>query len=309
MTHKNRRWHYVLSIFFVLPSSIFAHEAHVQRPSAEELLAMDRDVIQAFLQADAQRYGRHLSDNFFMYHNGYRATKDYAIGMVNAINCDVKDDWQLTAPQVTRVNDNAYVLSYRMDIQASCTSGDILLILPTPVRAATLWVYSDHAWRVAYHGENQIRDPNAADTSSQKTTSPIHNKGELAATSAATDPLSQALMAAETAIWRTWQNHDASTLGKLTLDDISFVNIFGDYFANKTDTIANWTGPYCDVSRFTLSEGLASLASPSIGVLTATGSVDGSCGGQDFVGLRVYATSVYLKESDGWKWAFGFNSP
>jgi hypothetical protein len=37
------------------------------------------------------------------------------------------------------------------------------------------------------------------------------------------------------------------------------------------------------------------------------GSVDGNCGGQK--PPLVYGTSVYVKDGDAWKWAFGFNSP
>ena len=322
MRYQILRWLQVVPAT-VLSSAVAATGASAQNgidrpPDVQTLLAFDRDVIHAFLVGDADGYAKHLSDYFFMYQSGYRATKDYAVAMVEAIDCKVDDDWQLSAPQMTPVGDAAYVLSYQMDIQASCASADIAITLPTPVRASTLWIHDGSTWKIAYHGENAIIDPDNApeadpadrvDAADGSSNNSFAAEGSPNHIFAADDRLTPALLAAETAIWGTWQAHNATALAALTADDISFVNLFGDYFSNKADTIANWTGPLCDVNSFSLRDGVASLASPSIGILTVTGSVEGNCGGQDIRGQRIYATSIYVKDGLSWKWAFGFNSP
>ena len=35
----------------------------------------------------------------------------------------------------------------------------------------------------------------------------------------------------------------------------------------------------------------------------------GTCGEQDIGGQAIHATTVYVKDGDAWRWAFGFNSP
>jgi len=60
---------------------------------------------------------------------------------------------------------------------------------------------------------------------------------------------------------------------------------------------------------FTLTNGVGTSVSPTVGVLTLTGTVVGTCGGQDISGQRTYGNSVYVKDGGAWKWAFGFNSP
>jgi hypothetical protein len=58
-----------------------------------------------------------------------------------------------------------------------------------------------------------------------------------------------------------------------------------------------------------LGNGVGSLISPTIGILTFTGTVRGTCGEQDISGTKIFGTSVYVKDGDAWKWVFGFNSP
>ncbi|MFK8042504.1 DUF4440 domain-containing protein [Congregibacter sp.] len=276
-----------------------------QTPDAQTFLEMDRQIIEAFLEGDAAGYSARMSDDFFLFQKGYRASKDYAVGMVSAINCEVSDPLALSLAQITEVSEDAYVLSYRMDIQASCASGDISITLPTPVRASTLWIYKEGSWQIAYHGENAIVTPDSAANSP----APASNESLAASEAAPEGSLLESLLAVESAVWETWRTRDANALLKLTADDISFVNVFGDYFANKTDTIANWTGPFCDVDSFVLSEGEATRVLPKVAVLTLTGSVKAICDQQQFEDMRVYPTTVYVNDGESWKWAFGFNAP
>ncbi|WP_439106110.1 nuclear transport factor 2 family protein [Congregibacter sp.] len=300
------KWLSVISAGFLFSNVAVAQMSAAEKaPDAEAFLAMDREVIAAFLKGDADGYAAPMSDDFFLYQGGYRAGKDYAVGMVSTISCDVSDPLKLSSPHVTQVNKKAYVLSYRMDIQATCSSGDISITLPTPVRAATLWVYKQGSWQIAYHGENAIVEPTSASDSISSGAADSLTKEQPAPKGSLLD----SLWTAENAVWETWRAHDANALTELTAGDISFVNVFGDYFATKADTIANWTGPFCDVDSFTLSNSEATQVLSDVAVLTLTGSIKATCGEQHFADMRVYATTVYVKTAEGWKWAFGFNSP
>ena len=45
------------------------------------------------------------------------------------------------------------------------------------------------------------------------------------------------------------------------------------------------------------------------GMLTRKGTADGTCGGQEVGGTIIWGVSIYVKDGDAWKFAFGMNSP
>ena len=89
--------------------------------------------------------------------------------------------------------------------------------------------------------------------------------------------------------------------------DISFINIFGTYFANKADALKDWSGTYCDVKSISITDAAGTMLSPTVGILTFKAAADGTCYGQK-VG-PIWGTSVYVKHGDVWKWTFGINLP
>ena len=197
-------------------------------------------------------------------------------------------------------------------MKGTCTSGGKTDQPPSPVHAASVWMRNGEKWQAAFHGENLIVDPKTLSETYKKEES---DKGDLQKDTAAVPGLakpiddsdSEGLLTAEKAIWGAWKEKNAKKLEDLTAADITFVNIFGTYFANKADVIKDWTGATCHVKSFSLTDGVATLVSPTIGILTVTGSVDGDCGGQK--PPPVYGASVYVKDGGACKWAFGFNSP
>lgn len=72
---------------------------------------------------------------------------------------------------------------------------------------------------------------------------------------------------------------------------------------------ARRSGGPCNVTSFELADGVGTYVSPTAGILTLTGTVNGSCGDTDTSGQEIHRNSVYVKVGDAWKWAFGFNSP
>lgn len=96
-------------------------------------------------------------------------------------------------------------------------------------------------------------------------------------------------------------------MGDQTASRISFINIFGTYFANKADALKDWSKPYCDVKSISITDAAGTMLSPTVGILTFKAAADGTCYGQK-VG-PIWGTSVYVKHGDVWKWTFGINLP
>ena len=113
------------------------------------------------------------------------------------------------------------------------------------------------------------------------------------------------MVAIETSIWEGWKDRDAKTLGELTAGDLAFVDIFGNVSSGKAETIKFWTEHQCDVRSVRVADGARTSLSPTVGILTFKGILEGTCGGQSFP--LIHGTSVYTKDGDAWKLAFTLN--
>jgi len=87
------------------------------------------------------------------------------------------------------------------------------------------------------------------------------------------------------------------------------VNIFGTYLATRADALKDWTGAGCQVKSVSVSDGFATALSPTVEMLTRKGTADGTCGGSKAGIFTVWGVSIYVKDGDAWKFAFGMNSP
>jgi hypothetical protein len=281
-------------------------------PTADALLALDKEANKAYINGDGQFFGGLLNDKMVMTSGGHRMGKAEVVKMISGVKCNIKEGWSLTEPQMEKIDDDTYVLTYKTTMDGTCTFNGKTEKQPSPVRAATVWVRNGEKWQAAFHGGNLIVDPKALSaTDKQEESKKGGPKKDTAGTPSlakpAADQGTDGMMAAEKSVWEAWKAKNGKKIEDLTAEDISFVNIFGTYFANKADAIKDWTGATCDVKSFSLTDGVGTLVSPTVGILTVVGSVDGNCGGQK--PPLVYGTSVYVKDGDAWKWAFGFNSP
>jgi hypothetical protein len=282
-------------------------------PTADALLALERRANEAYSQGDGNFFESLLSDKLVMQQGGSRLSKADVVKVISGVRCDVEDGWSLTDPQMSRIDNDTYALSYVITVDGNCTADGRTDRLPSPVRAATVWARNGDEWQVVFHGENLIVDPSAPPATggsgepAEEAVSAA-SAGEAAAPPQA-DPITDALMAVEHEAWEAWMAHDAGRIDALTIADMSFVNIFGTYLPNKAVAIREWTSTACEVNGFTLTHGVATSVSPTVGILTVTGSAEGTCGEQDISGQEIYATTVYVKDGEAWKWAFGFNSP
>jgi len=282
-------------------------------PTANALLALDRQANEAFFKGDAAFFEGLLSDQFVMLGpGGARMDKVATTGMVAGVRCDVKDGWTLDEPHLSTIDADTYVLSYRGTFDGTCTVEGRTEKAPSPVRAATVWVRSGEKWLAAFHGENPIFDPRATETPPAEPAArkEAPNKDDKAAPDAtpaapAADPSTDAMVAIETSVWEAWKARDARVLEELTARDLAFVDIFGNVTSGKAETIKFWTEHQCDVQSVRVADGTGTSLSATVGILTFKGILEGTCGGQKFP--LIYGTSVYTRDGDAWKLAFTLN--
>ena len=287
-------------------------------PTADALLALDKQANEAYLKSDSKFFEGILSDKFVMRQGGRQMDKSAVIKMVAGNKCDAKD-WKLEDPQMARIDADTYVLSYKGTFDGSCASPtDRSMKIPGPIRAATVWVRTGGSWQAAFHGQNLILDvknmtppkvPAKAEGTKHQTEKDDNAaaNANTRATKPATDPDTAAMMAVEASVWEAWMAKDAKKLDDLTSSDLSFQNIFGQFFANKADTLKDWTSPRCVVTSVSVADGVGSLLSPTVGILNRTGTAAGTCDGQKIASVPIYGTSFFLKNGDSWKLAFSLN--
>lgn len=282
-------------------------------PTANSLLALDRQANEAFFQGDAAYFEGLLSDRFVMLGpGGARMDKAATTGMVAGASCDVKDAWTLDEPRLSPIDADTYVLTYRGTFDGTCTTDGRTVEAPSPVRAASVWVRSGGEWLAAFHGENPIFDPRVteaptAEPAAREETSDTDDEvaPDAGPAAPAADPSTDAMVAIETAVWEAWAARDATVLEELTARDLAFVDIFGNVTSGKAETIEFWTEHQCDVQSARVVDGTGTSLSATVGILTFKGILEGTCGGQEFP--LIHGTSVYTREGDAWKLAFTMN--
>lgn len=284
-------------------------------PTEDALLALDQQANQAYFKSDSKFFEGILNENFVMRHGGRQIDKAAAVKMIAGNKCDARD-WRLEDARMAKIDSDTYVLSYKGTFEASCTApSGTLTRIPSPIRAVTVWIRRDGSWQAALHGQNLLPDSKNSPFPKPegKKQQPVQKYDYAAARSTTapvkptTDSDTAAMMAAETAIWQYWMAKDVKKLEELTTPDLSFQNIFGMFFANKADTIQNWTGPMCDIKSVSVSDGVGTLLSPTVGMLSRTGTAAGTCSGQELPPVPIYGTSIFVKDGNSWKLAFTLN--
>jgi hypothetical protein len=295
-----------------LNSTVDNSKTSAAAPTGDGLLALDKQANEAYIKSDSKFFERMLSDKFVMREGGHEMDKAAVIRMIAGNKCDVKD-WKLEDPQMGKIDADTYVLSYKGTFDGSCIAPDgNSMKVPSPIRAATVWARTGDTWRAAFHGQNLIFDPKnpppaKAGGNKEKPTKDKSPAKPAAAPSIAADPSTTTMMAIEKSVWEAWKAKDAAKLEDVTTKDLSFQNIFGIYFANKADTIKDWTSAECDIKSVSVTDGVGTLLSPTVGILSRRGTAEGTCDGQNITSVPVYGTSVYVKDGDSWKLAFSLN--
>ena len=291
-------------------------------PTTDALMALDKQANEAYVKGDSKFFEGMLSDKFvILTGGGQRMDKDATVKMIAGVKCDIKS-MDLTEPAMSMIDADTYALSYKATWDGTCNGPDgKAMTVPSPVRSASIWVRSGDKWQAVFHGENLIVDPKnpvapAAPPKKEeakkdvKTAANSNTASNNAAPARATpDANTDALVKVELALWEAWKAHDAKKLGDLMAKDVSFVNIFGTYLATRADALKDWTGTNCEIKSVSVTDGFASALSPTVEMLSRKGTADGTCGGQEVGGTVIWGVSIYVKDGDAWKFAFGMNSP
>jgi hypothetical protein len=291
-------------------------------PTADALMALDKQANEAYVKGNSKFFEGMLGDKFVILGGGQRMDKAATVGMIAGVKCDIKS-MDLTEPAMSMIDADTYALSYKATWDGTCNGPDgTPMKVPSPVRSASIWVRSGDKWQAVFHGENLIVDPKnpAAPAAPPEKTKKVEPKEDVktaansntapntaAPAKAMPDANTDALVKVELALWEAWKEHDAKKLDDLMAKDVSFVNIFGTYLATRADAMKDWTGAGCEVKSVSVSDGFATALSPTVEMLTRKGTADGTCGGQNVGGTDIWGVSIYVKEGDAWKFAFGMN--
>jgi hypothetical protein len=139
-----------------------APEPAAEAPSADALLALDKQANEAYSKGDSQFFASLLSEKFVMRGGGQRVDRAAVLRMIAGVECDVTT-WTLDEHWMGRIDADTYVSSYRGTLDGSCAGPHSESVrIPSPARAATIWVRSGEDWQAVFHGENAIIDPRNA---------------------------------------------------------------------------------------------------------------------------------------------------
>jgi hypothetical protein len=292
-------------------------------PTTDALMALDKQANEAYAKGDSRFFEEMLSDKFvILTGDGQRMDKAATVKMIAGVKCDIKS-MDLTEPAMSMIDADTYALSYKATWDGTCNGPDGKPTkVPSPVRSASIWVRSGDKWQAVFHGENLIVDPKNPPPPAKpeakkeepkkddKTAANPNTSSNTAAPAKSTpDANTDALVKVELALWEAWKEHDARKLDDLMAKDVSFVNIFGTYLATRADALKDWTGANCEIKSVSVTDGFASALSPTVEMLTRKGTAYGTCGGQKAETFTVWGVSIYVKDGDAWKLAFGMNSP
>lgn len=291
-------------------------------PTADVLMELDRQANEAYGKGDSKFFEGMLSDKFvILTDGGQRMDKAATVKMIASVKCDIKSI-DLTEPAMSMIDADTYAFSYKASSDGTCNDSDGKpKKVPGPIRSASVWVRNGDKWQAVFHGENLIVDPTnlskaepAASpkkeepTQDDRTAANSNTPSNTAAPAKATpDANTDALVKVELALWEAWKEHDAKKLDDLMAKNVSFVNIFGTALTTRADAMKDWTGTGCQVKSVSVTDGFATALSPTVEMLTRKGTADGTCGGQNVGGTDIWGVSIFVKEGDAWKFAFGMN--
>lgn len=285
----------------VLTNGAHAAEATPKTAAAASndtaLETLEKSAYEAWQSKDVMFWDKFLSDKFIGWGASGRLDKLSATKEYSAADCEVKS-YALASEQTRLLGQDAALITHQTTVDGSCGGQK----LAAESWAATVYVRDGGTWKGAFHAEAPIVKPASVKPISQKDMS---NEGH-------SKPLGQdartiAMVALERELWEAWREHDAKKIADLTAEDITFINIFGTYLANKVNALKDWSGTGCDVKSIGITDANATVLSPTVRILTFKAIADGACYGQK-VG-PVWGSSVYVKHGDKWKWIFGINLP
>ncbi|MEQ1606116.1 MAG: nuclear transport factor 2 family protein [Pyrinomonadaceae bacterium] len=284
-------------------------------PTVDALFAMDKQANEAWIKGDEAYFEGFLSDKFVSMEQGQRMNRADVLGMIGSFKCDVKT-WNLEDPQMSMINADTYAISYKGTFDGSCTGQDgKAQKLPSPIRAASIYVRDGDKWKGAFHGETMIIDPKSPPPPPAKAEAKKEEpkKDDAAKTDKPAAPQpganTEALVKIHTSGWEAFKAKDAKKFEEISSSNLAIVDPIGTWINGKANVIKQWTETMkCEgITKVGVTDGFASAISPTVEILTLKGTSDGTCDGQKNGPL--YQAAVYVKEGEAWKLAFMFETP
>lgn len=285
-------------------------------PTADALLAMDKQANEAYLKGDGKFFDGFLSDKFVMYGGGQRAGKVFVADMISKTKCD-SQDFKLDEPAMTMIDADTYVMTYKNTYNGRCTYDGKEMPNPSPVRAASVYVRNGDKWSAVFHGENLIIDtknppkPPAKAAEPKKAEAKKDDKAANSSSAPAAPALpaksanTDAVAAIEKTGWEAWRDKDAKKLDGILAKNVAIVSADGSTMNDRAGVIKYWTEMPCkDVKTVDVKDPYGVALSPTVEMLTFSGEADGSC--FDMKNTPQPSVSIYVKDGDAWKLAFAF---
>ena len=266
-------------------------------PPKDALLTLEKSAYAAWKSKDAKFWDTFLSDKFVGWGTSGKLDKVSAKKEYTGADCDIRS-YGLSDDRVSSRGKQAALITYKATVDGTCGGQKI----PANSWAAGVYVRDGGQWKAAFHAQAAVVNPEVPPVK------PVYQNGarrDDTAKPTVPDAGTGTLLAIEAAVWDAWKDHDAKRLSGLMAEDISFINIFGIFLANKAEALKNWSGTGCDVKSVGVTDAAATMLSPTVGILTFKATADGTCFGQR-VGA-IWGSSIYVKYGDAWKWTFGIN--
>ncbi len=276
-------------------------------PTAETLFAMEKQATEAWIKGDKAFFEGMMSDKFVSFERGMRSGRSDVLGMIGAYKCEMRS-WDLSEPQMAKINDDTYAMTSKGTYDGSCTGPDgKAMKMPSPVRAVSIYVRDGDKWKGAYHGETMIIDPKNPPPTPPKADAPKKD-AETAKKEEMNKPTpganTDALLKLHTGGWEAFKSKDAKAFGDLLSSNVGLVDPIGGYISGKDAIIKTWTETMkCEgITKTAVTDGFASALSPTVEILTLKGTADGKCDGM--ANGPLWQMAVYVKEGEAWKMAF-----
>ncbi len=283
-------------------------------PTKESLMEKEKAAHAGWASGDTKWFEENLSDKFVGYYNGARNSKADELKMIAGTKCEVKES-KLDEEQMVKINDDVYAIVYRSTYDGECTAEGQKMKIPSPTRSASIWMREGDKWKAVYHGDTPIIDPTKPPPAPAKSepkkaeTAKTDEKKDEAPAKAAPSANTEALTKLHNAGWEAFKNRDAKWFNDNLSEGVAVVGPIGDVTVGKAENVKGWTETMkCEgITKVSFTDAIATAWSPAVEMITGVGTADGSCNGQK--NGPIYQSSVYVKEGDGWKLAFMFESP
>ncbi len=262
-------------------------------PTKEALMTMEKAGWEAWKNRDAKWTVDNASDKYVGLGTSGRMDKAASVKAYTDQKCEIKS-YALSDDQMQMVGPDVAVLTFKGTQDATCDGKKS----PANVNAASIYVREGDKWKAAFYAETPVVDPKAPPAKPAAPAKKDDAKKEEAKPDAATD----AVLAIEKKVWEAWKTKDAKALEDVLAKDFAFTG--GQGRRDRAAILKEWaTENKCEVKSYWLSDAQSAPIGKDVTMLTYKGGGDGSCEGQPI--MTEWYVSVYAKEAEAWKQAFG----